>query len=61
MTSDQKKVLKAIGIYQTAKVKSDNKHTKIISPQISGVIILPRKIKNPQKYVKQGLQKLKLA
>ena len=60
MTKDQKFVLKAIGIHKDVKLKSDNGHTKFVSPQISVPINLPRKIKNPKVYVKQ-YEKMKLA
>jgi len=53
MTPDQKKVLKALGVYKDAKLKSDNKHTKFISSQISVPMNLPRKIKNPKVYINQ--------
>ena len=59
-TKDQKKVLKALGVYKNAKLKSDNGHTKFVSPQISVPINLPRNIKNPKVYVKQ-YEKMKLA
>ena len=59
-TKDQKKVLKDLGVYKNVKVKSDNRHTKFISPLISGSIILPRNIDNPKVYVKQ-YEKMKLA
>jgi len=56
MTKDQKNVLKALDIFKDAKLKSDNKHTKWISPQISVPVILPRKINNPKFYIKQYAQ-----
>ena len=59
-TKDQKKVLKALGVYKNAKLKSDNGHTKFVSPQISVPINLPRNIKNPKVYVKQ-YEKMKLS
>lgn len=61
MTKDQKYVLKAIGIHKDVKVKSDNGHTKFISSKVDGVIILPRKIKNPKVYIKEYYAKLKAA
>jgi len=56
MTKDQKNVLKALDIFKDAKLKSDNKHTKWISPQISVPVSLPRKINNPKFYIKQYAQ-----
>ena len=51
MNKDVKKVLKAIGVYKDAELKSFNKHAKYISPQISEPIILPLKINNPKVYI----------
>jgi len=56
MTKDQKNVLKALDIFKDAKLKSDNAHTKWISPQISVPVILPRKINNPKFYIKKYAQ-----
>ena len=53
MTKDQKFVLKTLGIHKDVKLKSDNGHTKFISPKVSVPIILPRKMKNRKFYVKQ--------
>ena len=60
MTKDVRTVLKALDILKDAKLVSDNKHSKYISPQISEPVILPKKIKNPKVYIKQYL-KLKVS
>ena len=51
MTKDVKNVLKALDILKDAKLVSDNKHSKYISPKISVPLILPKKIKNPKFYI----------
>ena len=57
MNKDIKNVLKSIGVYKDAKLKSFNKHAKYISPQISEPIILPFNIKNPKYYTNYYIKK----
>jgi len=60
MNKDIKEVLKALGVYKEAKLKSFKKHAKFICPQISVPVILPFKINNPKVYIKK-YEKLKIS